>query len=93
MAREIQLDIFEEAQKEIDSTATKIKQENESYEKKRTEIQKDIISTERALKEEELSWQDRSEYEKDLQEYQRDLASLEKMHQKIIAGLSENQKS
>ena len=87
MTREIQLDIFEEAKK-LDSVDAKIKRENESYEKRKLEISREMTSTEAALKGQELSWQDRNEYEQDIRQYKRDLESLERTHQKVIADLS-----
>lgn len=90
MATEIQLDIFEEAAK--DTTAQKIKAEDENYQTRKASIQREIASTEEALSDPDISWQDKKEYEGDLRQYERDLRDLETSHQNNLEKLYAKQK-
>ena len=85
MAQELQLDIFEEQRKA--DIAEKIKTEINSYEKKKSELTAERDATEQRLHDNDLSWQDRKEYQDDLQDYQRELESLERSHKRTLDEL------
>ena len=89
MATEIQLDIFEEHKK--DDLTQKIREEDKSYEKRKAELIAERDATEQRLGDSDLSWQDRKEYQDDLQDYQRELESLEKTHRKTLDELRAKQ--
>lgn len=89
MATEIQLDIFEEHKK--DDLTQKIREEDKSYEKRKAELIAERDATEKRLGDSDLSWQDRKEYQDDLQDYQRELESLEKAHRKTLDELCAKQ--
>ena len=89
MATEIQLDIFEEHKK--DDLTQKIREEDKSYEKRKAELIAERDATEQRLGDSDLSWQDRKEYQDDLQDYQRELESLEKAHRKTLDELRAKQ--
>ena len=73
-----QLDMFRQA--EQDAIAERLSKENTEYEKRKTILQQEIESTERALNESDVAWQDRREYEDDLRQAQQDLKNLEESH-------------
>lgn len=73
-----QLDMFHQA--EQDNIVEKLSKENTEYERKKASLQQEIESTERALNESDVAWQDRREYEDDLRQAQQDLKNLEESH-------------
>lgn len=85
MATEIQLDIFKEHEK--DDLTQEIREENTSYEEKRSELIAERDATEQRLGDSDLSWQDRTEYQNDLQDYQQKLESLERLHNRTLGEL------
>lgn len=77
-----QLDIFAEENKQ-----TKLQEENVQYEKRKASINRDISTTEEALKDPDILWQDQKEYESDLRQYERDLEALEREHTQAVARI------
>ena len=78
-----QLDVFVEAGKQA-----KLQEENDQYEQRKASINREIAETEAALKDPDVLWQDKKEYEGDLTQYRRDLENLETMHTQAVARIN-----
>ena len=77
-----ELDVFEEDKKQ------RLQAENQQYEIRKANINRDISTTEEALKDPDILWQDQKEYESDLRQYERDLEALEAEHNQAIARIT-----